>query len=35
MTSQLCPYGGEEKLKKEGEGFISFFLEGSLLEGKS
>jgi hypothetical protein len=31
----ICPYGGQEKLKGEGGGLISFFLNGLFLEGKS
>jgi hypothetical protein len=31
----ICPYGGQEKLKGEGGGLISFFLSGLFLEGKS
>jgi hypothetical protein len=36
QSSQLCLYGGQEKLKKEGgEVLIPFFLEDLILEGKS
>jgi hypothetical protein len=36
VSSRLCLYGGQEKLKnKGGKVLISFFLQGSLLEGKS
>jgi hypothetical protein len=35
VSSRLCPYGGQKKLKNKGGVLISFFLHGSLLEGKS
>jgi hypothetical protein len=36
VSSQLCSYSGQEKLKNKGEGFDSIFLAGfTLLEGKS
>jgi hypothetical protein len=37
VSSLLCLYGGKEKLKNKGGGevLISFFLQGTLLEGKS
>jgi hypothetical protein len=31
----LCSYGGQEKLKREGEVLILFVLEGLILEGRS
>jgi hypothetical protein len=36
VSSRLYPYGSQENLKnKGGEVLISFFLQGSLLEGIS
>jgi hypothetical protein len=36
VSSRLCPYGGQEKLKNKGGGFDFIFLAGfTLLEGKS
>jgi hypothetical protein len=35
VSSQLCLYGVQQKLKGRGWGLISFFLNGLFLEGKS
>jgi hypothetical protein len=35
MSWRLCPYCGQEKLKKSGEDFDFNFLGGFVLEGKS
>jgi hypothetical protein len=37
VSSRLCSYGGQEKLRYKGGGggFDFIFLAGSLLEGKS
>jgi hypothetical protein len=35
VSSRLCLYGGQEKLKNKGEGFDFIFLAWFILEGKS